>query len=125
MEAHAQWEKVAAGYPQLRSLLAAVTPILDQLESAVSAYLLLHAYEQLLALEDAALPDQAYHAADVFHITADSRHIYMAVDSTRLDGHPTLAESVERDINHLRFMGSVCALLEDLRDAGRPPTNDE
>jgi len=97
IEAHRQWDVVAAKYPQLAGLLAAVTPILDQLESAGSAYLLLHAYEQLLALEDAALPEQAYHAADMFHITADSRHIYMSVNSSRLNRHPALAESLDRD----------------------------
>ena len=125
IEAHRQWDSVAARYPQLAGLLATVTTILEQLEGAGSAYLLLHAYEQLLLLEAAALPEQAYHAADMFHITADARHIYMAVNSQRLDRHPALAESVERDVSHLRFMGSVSALLEDLRDAGRPPTNDE
>src|SRR5437867_2051926 len=50
IEAHNQWAAVAAGYPQLAGLLASVTPILEQLESAGSAYLLLHAYEQLLML---------------------------------------------------------------------------
>jgi hypothetical protein len=125
IEAHQQWEAVSDKYPTLKSFLASVMPILEQLEGAASAFMLLHAYEQLLALEDAALPDQAYHGADMFHLTADSRHIYMAVNSSRLDQHPLLAESVERDVSHLRFMGSVCALLEDLREAGRPATNDE
>lgn len=125
VEAHEQWERVAAQYPQLAQELNTAAPILEQLENAGSAYRLLDAYEQLLALEEAALPEQARHAADVFHITADSRHIYMAVDSTRLDGHPSLAESVERDVNQIRFMASVCALLEDLRIEHRPATNDE
>ena len=35
---------------------------------------------------------QAHHAADMFHITADSRHIYMAVNSSRLNRHPALPE---------------------------------
>ncbi|MBF8284821.1 MAG: hypothetical protein HW378_3736 [Anaerolineales bacterium] len=125
IEAHNQWEAVAAKYPQLAGFLSSAAPILELLESAGSAYLLLDAYERLLALEDAALPEQAHQGADRFHITADSRHIYMAVNTSRLDQHPTLAESVERDVSHLRFMGSVCALLEDLRDAKRSPTNDE
>ena len=47
IEAHTQWEAVKAQYPPLGGLLAAVVPILEQLESAGSAYLLLHAYEQL------------------------------------------------------------------------------
>ena len=125
VEAHSQWESVKAHYPQLAGFLAAAMPILELLEGAGSAYVLLDAYERLLALEDAALPEQAHHAADMFHITADSRHIYMNVNTSRVDHHPALAESVERDISHLRFMASVSALMEDLRDAGRSPTNDE
>lgn len=125
VEAHDRWEAVAAQYPQLAQELSSAAPILEQLESAGSAYRLLDAYEQLLALEEAALPEQARRGADVFHITTDSRYIYMAVDSTRLEKHPSLAESLERDINQLRFMASVCALLEDLREARRPATNDE
>jgi hypothetical protein len=124
-EAHSQLEEVAEHYPQLEQILSSAAPILEQLETAGSAYRLLDAYEQLLALEEVALPEQAHHAADIFHITADSRYIYMAVDSTRLENHPSLAESVERDVNQIRFMASVCALLEDLREARRPATNDE
>lgn len=124
-EAHHQWETVAAGYPQLAQILRTATPILESLENSGSAYRLLDAYEQLLALEEAALPEQAHHAADMFHITADSRHIYMAVNTTRVERHPFLAEGLERDINNLRFMASVSALLEDLREAQRPATNDE
>jgi hypothetical protein len=42
-------------------------PILELLESSGSAYLLLDAYEQLLALvRRTALPEQAHHAADMF-----------------------------------------------------------
>ena len=125
IEAHNQWEAVAAKYPPLAGFLSRAAPILELLEVATSAYRLLDGYEQLLALEDEALPDEAHHAADRFHITADSRHIYMTVNTSRLDEHPTLAESVERDASHLRFMASVCALMEELRDAGRSPTNDE
>ena len=125
IEAHAQLERVAASYPQLAGVLAAAVPILDRLESATSAYLLLDAYEQLLALEDAALPEQAHHSADMFHITADSRRIYMSVNNSYLDTHAALAESVERDIGHVHFMASVCALMEDLRESRRPATNDE
>src|SRR6185503_20254583 len=123
IEAHGQWEAVKDRYPQLAGILIKAVPILELLESSGSAYLLLDAYEQLLALEEAALPEQAHHAADMFHITADSRHIYMNVNTERVDRHPALAESVERDISQLRFMASVCALMEDLRAAGRPATN--
>ncbi|HLF25823.1 MAG TPA: hypothetical protein VJG32_05765 [Anaerolineae bacterium] len=125
VEAHRQWETVAAAYPQLARFLYSAVPILELLESSGSAYRLLDAYEQLLALEDAALPDQAHHAADMFHITADSRHIYMSVNTSRVERHPSLGAGLERDINHLRFMASVSALLEDLRAAQRPATNDE
>jgi hypothetical protein len=125
IEAHSQWESVKARYPQLGDLLNRAAPILDQVEESGSAYRLLDAYEQLLALEDVALPEQAHHAADMFHITADSRHIYMNVNADRVQRHPALAESVERDIGQLRFMASVCALMEDLRAAGRAATNDE
>jgi hypothetical protein len=34
----------------------------------------------------------------------------MNVNTERVDRHPALAESVERDISQLRFMASVCAL---------------
>ncbi|MEP7356880.1 MAG: hypothetical protein ABI847_06535 [Anaerolineales bacterium] len=125
IEAHNQWEAVRARYPQLAGILGKAMPILELLEGSGSAYLLLDAYEQLLALEDAALPEEAHHAADMFHITADARHIYMNVNGERVERHPALAESVERDISQLRFMASVCALMEDLRADGRTPTNDE
>jgi hypothetical protein len=125
MEAHSQWAVVREEYPQLRQFVESAAPILELIESAGTAYRLLDAYEQLLALEDAALPEEAHHAADTFHITADSRHIYMSVDTARLEQHSALADSVQRDINDLRFMGSVCALMEDLRDQRRQPTNDE
>ena len=125
MEAHNKLEAVAAKYPQLAGFVSAAAPILELQEGSPSAYRLLDAYEQLLALEDAALPEEAHHAADRFHITADSRHIFMTVNTSRLDQHPALAESVERDASHLRFMASVCALMEELCDARRAATNDE
>jgi hypothetical protein len=124
-EADTGMEVIAEQYPQLAQTIASAVPILELLENAGSAYRLLDAYEQLLALEASALPDQALHATDIFHITADSRYIYMAVDSTRLDNHPSIAEALERDVNQIRFMASVCGLLEDLRTEKRPATNDE
>jgi hypothetical protein len=125
VEAHNQLEAVAAKYPQLASFVASAAPILDRLEEAGSAYVLLDAYERLLALEEAALPEHSHHAVDMFHITADSRHIYMDVNTSRVEHHPYLAEAVDRDMNHIRFMASVCALMEDLREQRRSPTNDE
>jgi hypothetical protein len=125
IEAHAQLAAVTAQYPHLVSVTAAAAEILDRLEAAATAYLLFDAYEQLLALEHAALPEQTHLVSDMFHITADARHIYMSMDTSFLNRHVPLAESVERDASHLRFMTSVCALMEDLRDAQRAPTNDE
>ncbi len=125
IEAYEQLESVAARYPQLAGVVSSAASILERLDTAGSAYLLFDTYEQLLALENAALPEQSHLVADIFHITADARHIYMSMDAKYLEHHTALAESVERDANHLHFMSSVCALMEDLRAAQRSPTNDE
>src|SRR6185503_7404673 len=58
LEVRNQWESVKERYPQLAEILAKAAPIVELLEGAGSAYVLLDAYEQLLALEDAALPEQ-------------------------------------------------------------------
>jgi hypothetical protein len=71
------------------------------------------------------LPGSARLAADVFHITADARRIYLAVDDGHLAQRSAQAEAVERDVTNVRFMASVGVLLEDLRERQRAPTNDE
>jgi hypothetical protein len=124
-EAHAALAALTPKYPPLRAFVAAAEPILDKLATANSAFLLLDAYDQLLALENTVLPESARLAADMFHITADARRIYLAVDDGYLAQRSALAEAVERDVTNVRFMASVGALLEDLRERGRAPTNDE
>ena len=50
-EAHSRWEMVAEQYPQLAQELSAAAPILEQLESAGSAYRLLDAYRIIVTHE--------------------------------------------------------------------------
>lgn len=125
VDVRARLAAVAADYPQLNKFFASAEPIVERLTTSNSACLLLDAYNQLLALEDIALPERAHNAADLFHITADAHRVYLAVDSRCFEERITLSEAVEEDITNIRFMASVCGLLEELREQQRPATNDE
>ncbi len=124
-DAQAALAAQAANYPQLQTFVASAEAVLQRFVTANSAFSLLDAYNQLLALEDAILPERAHLAADDFHITADARRIYLSIDTEHLARHTALAEAVEQDIANVHFMASVCALMEDLRADRREPTNDE
>jgi hypothetical protein len=118
-------EAFATRYPRLDSFVSSARDILGKLTLASSAFLLLDAYNQLLELEETLLPQNVHLAADLFRITADSRRVHLAVGGDYLGQRPALAEAVEQNIAHLRFMGAMCALMEDLRDRRRSPTEDE
>jgi hypothetical protein len=118
-EARTALTALAVKYPQLGSFVTAAEPILDRISTANSAFILLDAYERLLALEDIALPDRAHIAASLFRITADSRQIYLTVSGDYLGQRSALAQAIERDTAHVRFMASVCALTEELRERRR------
>lgn len=124
-EARVALEALAGRFPGLGAFVTSAQDILGKLTLASSAFILLDAYNQLLELEETMLPQNLHLAADLFRITADARRVHLAVGGDYLGQRPALADAVEQNIAHIRFMGAMCALMEDLRERQRSPTEDE